>query len=129
MSSDSMVGSIWCDRCSEFCDSDELVVSTPCLFLCDQFTCLARWDHLGIHAGKSATTNNEADLTVQMSINFIDILVEITVSITAFHKGYFEFRLCKNNIPQKGDDASIAVTQECLNQNLLQAEGGQGKTR
>lgn len=66
---------------------------------------------------------------MQMSINFIDILVEITVSITAFHKGYFEFRLCKNNIPQKGDDASIAVTQECLNQNLLQAEGGQGKTR
>ncbi|KAK3095453.1 hypothetical protein FSP39_014853 [Pinctada imbricata] len=40
-------------------------------------------------------------------------IMNVVVQITASHKGYFEFRLCPSN------DASVTVTQECLNQNLL----------
>ena len=47
--------------------------------------------------------------------------------VTAFHKGYYEFRLCQNDIPQKGRDARIAVTQECMDKNLLTAPDGSTK--
>ena len=40
---------------------------------------------------------------------------------TAFHKGYYQFRLCENDIPQKGKDASIAVTQDCFEKNILKS--------
>ena len=40
---------------------------------------------------------------------------------TAFHKGYYQFRLCENNVPQKGKDASIAVTQDCFDKNILKS--------
>ncbi|XP_067933101.1 polycystin-1-like protein 3 [Watersipora subatra] len=50
--------------------------------------------------------------------------IDVSIMITAFHKGYFEFRLCENNIPQKGKDGSIAVTYECLNKNLLESMTG-----
>ena len=40
--------------------------------------------------------------------------INITVQITANHKGFFEFRLCVNN------DYKKVATQECLDQNILQ---------
>ncbi len=40
-------------------------------------------------------------------------VIDITVNISANHKGYFEFRLCPKS------SASELVTQECLNTNLL----------
>jgi len=51
--------------------------------------------------------------------------VDVTIMVTAFHKGYFEFRLCENDVPQKGNDPSIAVTHDCLNKNLLTTADGQ----
>ena len=56
--------------------------------------------------------------------NSIRFLVDITTMITAHHKGYFELRLCQNDIPQIGNDSSVAVTQECFDQHLLQVETG-----
>ncbi|KAK3587684.1 hypothetical protein CHS0354_042468 [Potamilus streckersoni] len=48
--------------------------------------------------------------------------IEVTVRIPAYHKGYFEFRLCHNNNPKAN------VTQECLDMNHL-AVSGTGVTR
>ena len=47
--------------------------------------------------------------------------IEIKVHITANHKGWFEYRLCRN------DDPKAAVTQACFDENLLVGEDG--KTR
>ncbi|XP_041377331.1 uncharacterized protein LOC121389749 [Gigantopelta aegis] len=44
--------------------------------------------------------------------------IQISVQITANHGGWFEFRLCANNNPTK------VITQSCLDQHLLQLEGG-----
>ena len=52
---------------------------------------------------------------------FIVITVDVTVVTTAFHKGYYQFRLCQNDVPQKGKDASIAVTQDCFEKNILKS--------
>ena len=52
---------------------------------------------------------------------FIVITVDVEVVATAFHKGYYQFRLCENDIPQKGKDASIAVTQDCFEKNILKS--------
>ena len=60
--------------------------------------------------------------------NFFIFVVDVTIMTTAFHKGYYEFRLCENNVPQKGSDNSIAVTIDCLNQNLL-TSGETGDTK
>lgn len=40
-------------------------------------------------------------------------ILETKVVNTAFHKGYYEFRICANN------DVTKAVTQDCLNENLM----------
>lgn len=40
-------------------------------------------------------------------------ILETKVVNTAFHEGYYEFRICPNN------DTTKAVTQECLNENLM----------
>jgi hypothetical protein len=48
-------------------------------------------------------------------------MIEIKVHITANHKGWFEYRLCRN------DDPKAAVTQTCFDENLLADETG--KTR
>ncbi|KAL3885721.1 hypothetical protein ACJMK2_025766 [Sinanodonta woodiana] len=48
--------------------------------------------------------------------------IEVTVRITAYHKGYFEFRLCPNNNP------NVNVTQECFDRQRL-AVSGTGITR
>ena len=45
-------------------------------------------------------------------------LVEVHVVLTAVHLGYFEFRLCPKS------SAEELVTQECLDQHLLQLEDG-----
>lgn len=46
-------------------------------------------------------------------------MITVTVELTANHKGWFEFRICKNNNPGK------RVTHECLDKNLLKlADGG-----
>ena len=45
--------------------------------------------------------------------------------ITAFHKGYHEYRLCENNVPQGGKDASVAVTQDCFDEYLLASLEGE----
>jgi hypothetical protein len=50
--------------------------------------------------------------------------IDVETRLTAYHQGYYELRLCKNDIPQTGNDPSIAVTQECLNENLLTNEAG-----
>lgn len=39
--------------------------------------------------------------------------IKTTVEITAYHKGWFEFRICANN------DVTKIVSQKCLNSNLL----------
>ena len=39
--------------------------------------------------------------------------INITIDITANHYGYFEFRLCKNDIFMQ------KVTHECFEENLL----------
>ncbi|XP_045162968.2 uncharacterized protein LOC123527523 isoform X2 [Mercenaria mercenaria] len=45
-------------------------------------------------------------------------MMEIKVHITANHKGWFEYRLCRN------DNSRAAVTQDCFDQNLLADESG-----
>ncbi|XP_064601261.1 uncharacterized protein LOC135467415 [Liolophura sinensis] len=46
-------------------------------------------------------------------------IISVTVQLTANHKGWFEFRICKNNNPGK------RITHECLDKNLLKlADGG-----
>ncbi|KAL4216329.1 hypothetical protein ACF0H5_024056 [Mactra antiquata] len=42
-----------------------------------------------------------------------------TVQLTAYHKGWFEFRLCRLSNPSTQEK----VTQSCLNQNLLTVSG------
>ncbi|XP_076824944.1 uncharacterized protein LOC143470595 isoform X2 [Clavelina lepadiformis] len=48
-------------------------------------------------------------------------VIDVTVEITAQHKGYFEFRLCPWN------DVDTPVPQECLNRYLLSFENGDKK--
>lgn len=45
-------------------------------------------------------------------------VIDISVNVSANHKGYFEFRLCPKN------SASELVTEECLNKNLLKLTDG-----
>ncbi|OWF49967.1 hypothetical protein KP79_PYT23205 [Mizuhopecten yessoensis] len=55
-------------------------------------------------------------------VRYYDITEEyinVTVDISAHHRGQFEFRLCPNN------DVNTRVTQECLDQHVLQVEGGE----
>ncbi|XP_042873807.1 uncharacterized protein LOC122254270 [Penaeus japonicus] len=47
-------------------------------------------------------------------------IVNLGVQLTANHMGYFEFRLCPHNQPNK------PVTNECLDQNVLQKADGSG---
>ena len=50
--------------------------------------------------------------------------IDVTVHITANHKGWFEFRLCRNDNPQ------AKIDQECMDKNLLQIkEAGRIPTR
>ena len=44
--------------------------------------------------------------------------IPVTVEITASHKGWFEFRLCKN------DNVKRAATQACLDEHLLKVVSG-----
>ena len=44
-------------------------------------------------------------------------VIDVTLDVTADHKGWFEFRLCPNNNPAK------AITHACLNQNVLPIVG------
>lgn len=62
-------------------------------------------------------------------------VLETKVKLTAWHSGWFEFRLC---VPEDGVGASAPVTQACLNRHVLQIspdtpeyDGGatQGKSR
>lgn len=56
--------------------------------------------------------------------NARDHVIDITVRVTAYHKGYFEFRLCVNN------DMSRDPSQACLdNGYLLTVAGSPGVTR
>ena len=62
--------------------------------------------------------------------------MDVEVKLTAWHGGWFEFRLC---VPfDGGKDRTIAVTQDCLNQHVLKIDpttpeyptsAGHGKTR
>ena len=61
----------------------------------------------------------------KLSIKSILFLVDIKTMITAFHKGYHEYRLCENNVPQVGKDASVAVTQDCCDEHLLASPEGE----
>ena len=45
-------------------------------------------------------------------------VISATVDVTAFHKGYFQFRICPHN------DVHTPATKECLDQYLLQSLGG-----
>nr|KAG5692218.1 hypothetical protein BaRGS_009818 [Batillaria attramentaria] len=47
-------------------------------------------------------------------------VMDVRVDITANHKGWFEFRLCPHN------DPSTPITQQCLDQYLLQMADGSG---
>lgn len=46
--------------------------------------------------------------------------MNLGVQLTANHMGFFEFRLCPHNQPNK------PVTNECLDQNVLQKADGSG---
>ena len=48
-------------------------------------------------------------------------VLNIQVELTAFHQGYFEFRLCKHNTKTR------PVTQQCLDQHLLAQVTGDSK--
>ena len=50
-------------------------------------------------------------------------VVDVTVQVTAHHKGWFEFRLCKNN------DVHRAITHRCLNRHMLRLADGSRSTR
>ena len=45
-------------------------------------------------------------------------VLQVEVELTAYHQGYFEFRLCRHNTRLR------PVTQECLDQHLLPLESG-----
>ncbi|CAH1773237.1 unnamed protein product [Owenia fusiformis] len=47
-------------------------------------------------------------------------IAEVTVELTAGHMGWMEFRLCK------WDNPKVPVTQECLDENVLQLADGSG---
>ncbi|BFZ26067.1 hypothetical protein BsWGS_29106 [Bradybaena similaris] len=47
-------------------------------------------------------------------------VIEVTVHITANHKGYFEFRICPVTDPKE------EVTQDCLDQHVLEMVNGEG---
>jgi len=55
----------------------------------------------------------------RIKVIMLSLTARIEVRLTAYHKGYFEFRLCKNNVPQSGTNPAIAVTQDCFNHHLL----------
>lgn len=63
--------------------------------------------------GKYATGIISAHYTVGQ-------VIDITVDVTANHKGWFEFRLCPNN------DVKKPATQACLDKYLLQLADGSG---
>ena len=58
------------------------------------------------------------------SYHNIIIVVEVEYRITASHKGYVQFKLCENDVVQSGNDASVRVTQACLDQNILKTPSG-----
>jgi len=64
------------------------------------------------------------ELRVQCQCLRLFVAADIVVQITAFHKGYFEFRICKNDRPQMGKDASVAVRQSCFDRYLLKNSTG-----
>jgi len=45
-------------------------------------------------------------------------VIDIEVELTAYHQGYFEFRLCPHNT------VDYPAQQDCLDQHLLRREGG-----
>ncbi|KAH3800335.1 hypothetical protein DPMN_153968 [Dreissena polymorpha] len=45
-------------------------------------------------------------------------VIDVAVHLTANHKGWFEFRLCQNDVENK------AVTQDCFDQHLLKDDKG-----
>lgn len=47
-------------------------------------------------------------------------VISVSVQLTASHKGYFEFKICKKDNPRK------RTTQECLDKYPLQLEDGSG---
>jgi len=50
-------------------------------------------------------------------------VVDVGIELTTNHLGWFEFRLCPVN------DPTVLVTQECLDENLLELADGSGNTR
>jgi len=62
-----------------------------------------------------------------MAKHFILFLVDIEVDVTAYHKGYFVFKLCENNTPQKGMDAGVALGQSCFDKHILKNAAGESK--
>ena len=44
--------------------------------------------------------------------------IEVSVDITANHKGFFEFRVCDHNNPK------TPVSEACLQRHLLKGDGG-----
>ena len=44
--------------------------------------------------------------------------IEVSVDITANHKGFFEFRVCDHNNPK------TPVSEACLQRHLLRGDGG-----
>jgi len=51
--------------------------------------------------------------------------IDVFVRLTAFHLGYHEFKLCKNEVPQVGSNGNVAVTQDCFEQNVLKSPTGE----
>jgi len=47
-------------------------------------------------------------------------VIPVYVQLTANHEGWFEFRMCENN------DVHKAITQECLDEHLLELADGSG---
>ena len=48
----------------------------------------------------------------------MDSMIEVEVELTAYHKGFFEIRLCPHN------RRDVPVTQSCLDEHLLSQENG-----
>jgi hypothetical protein len=57
--------------------------------------------------------------------------VDFKVTVSAYHEGWVEMRLCEERKPASGADfgAATKVTQECLNKHVLKLDVAYTQTR
>ncbi|WAR15625.1 hypothetical protein MAR_005730 [Mya arenaria] len=103
---------------------------TPKNYNDNQLFCGGKWVQWGQNAGKcgvcgdnwAGPKENEPGGKYYTGIIVkkydIGAVIDVSVHLTANHKGWFEFRLCQNDMVNK------TVTQSCFDQHLLKGETG-----